>query len=398
MGGLCPVEEAERIKNLPPYLFAEVDKAIARAKQEGKDVISFGIGDPDLPTPSYIVDRLVEEARNPENHRYPSYEGLPAFRRAVAEWYKRRFGVELDPDTEVVSLIGSKEGIAHISLCYVNPGDINLVPDPGYPVYSIGTLLAGGTSYMMPLDEKAGFLPDLDAIPVEVRRRAKLMFINYPNNPTAAVATKEFFARVVEFAREYDIVVCHDAAYSEVTFDGYKAPSFLEVPGAKEVGIEFHSLSKTYNMTGWRLGWACGSARVIEALGRVKTNIDSGVFQAIQYAGVTALTGPDEHTARACETYQKRRDMVISGFNSLGWDIKPTKGTFYIWAPVPPGFTSIAFSNYVLEKAAVFLTPGIGYGQHGEGYFRISLTTPDHRIQEALERLKKAGIRFDRAR
>lgn len=389
------MQEADRIRNLPPYLFAEVDKAIARAKQQGKDVISFGIGDPDLPTPSHIIERLEHEARDPKNHRYPSYEGLPDFRKAVADWYEKRFGVILDPETEVVSLIGSKEGIAHISWCYVNPGDINLVPDPGYPVYSIGTLLAGGTSYMVPLRPEEGFTPDLDAIPEEICRKAKLMFINYPNNPTAAVADLDFFAKVVEFAKAYDIIVCHDAAYSEITFDGYRAPSFLQAPGAKDVGIEFHSLSKTYNMTGWRLGWACGSRRVIEALGRVKTNIDSGVFQAIQYAGVTALEGPDESTRRTCEIYQRRRDLVISGLNNLGWNLEPPKGTFYIWAPVPKGFKSIEFSNYVLEKTAVFLTPGIGYGACGEGYFRISITTPEHRIEEAMDRFAKAGIHFE---
>ncbi len=288
------MKSAERIANLPPYLFAEIDRKIAAKKAEGVDVISLGIGDPVEPTPTHIIDAMVKEVKDPANHRYPSYFGLPEFRAAIARWYKRRFDVDLDSDTQVLPLVGSKEGIAHIHVAYVDPGDTVLVPDPGYPVYNSGTILAGGTSYFMPLLADNDFLPDLDAIPADVAAKAKLMFINYPNNPTSAVATEEFFAKVVDFAKKNDIVVAHDFPYSELTFDGYRAPSFLSTPGAIDVGVEFHSLSKTYNMTGWRIGWVTGNAEVIEALGRVKSNIDSGIFNAIQKAGIVALEGPQD--------------------------------------------------------------------------------------------------------
>ncbi|MGE5575683.1 MAG: LL-diaminopimelate aminotransferase [Syntrophothermus sp.] len=389
------METAQRIKKLPPYLFAEIDKKIARAKADGVDVISLGIGDPDRPTPAHIVDKLAEEAYNPANHRYPSYEGLREFRAAVAGWYARRFGVELNPDTEVVSLIGSKEGIAHISLCFVDPGDVNLIPDPGYPVYAIGTLFAGGESYRMPLLEKNGYLPQFQDIHTDVAKRAKLMFLNYPNNPTAAVADRRFFAEAVAFAKEFDIIICHDAAYSEITFDGYRAPSFLETPGAKEVGIEFHSLSKPFNMTGWRIGWAAGNPYVIEALGRIKTNIDSGIFQAIQYAGIEALNGSQESVREISEVYRKRRDVMVEGLNALGWHLEKPKGTFYLWCPVPAGMTSTEFVATLLEKAGVVVVAGNGYGTYGEGYFRISLCLEEDRIKEALQRMEKSGIRFN---
>ncbi|MDN5325602.1 MAG: LL-diaminopimelate aminotransferase [Moorella sp. (in: firmicutes)] len=383
------MQEARRIRELPPYLFARIEKKIAEARERGVDIISLGIGDPDMPTPAHVIDKLVAEAHNPENHRYPTSEGLLAFRQAVADWYRRLYGVDLDPRREVVTLIGSKEGIAHISLCYVDPGDINLVPDPGYPVYNIGTLLAGGESYFMPLTAANGFLPDLGAIPSDVARQAKLMFINYPNNPTGAVADLKFFQEVVEFARSYDLIVCHDAAYSEITYDGYRAPSFLQAPGAKEVGIEFNSVSKPYNMTGWRLGWACGRADVIEALARIKSNIDSGAFQAVQYAGIAALTGPQEGLDEVRRVYQERRDIIVDGFNSLGWHLEKPKATFYVWAPVPRGYTSASFAEMVLEKAGVIITPGNGYGNYGEGYFRIALTISKERMQEAIERLRR---------
>lgn len=385
---------AERIRRLPPYLFAEIDRKIAAARAAGVDVISLGIGDPDVPTPGHVIEKMIEEVRNPANHRYPSYEGLPAFRDAVAGWYRRRFNVELDPKTEVVSLIGSKEGIAHISLCFVDPGDINLVPDPGYPVYGIGTLFAGGRSHLMPLLPENGFLPRLEDIPEDVARRARLMFLNYPNNPTAACATSKFFEEVVAFAREFDIIVCHDAAYSEITFDGYRAPSFLQTPGAKDVGIEFHSLSKTFNMTGWRLGWAAGNAFVIEALGRLKTNIDSGVFQAVQHAGIAALEGPEEYVEKMRELYRSRRDLVVNTLNELGWRLERPLGSIYVWAPVPEGMTSAGFAEFLLERAGVVVTPGTGYGPTGEGYFRISLSVPTDRLKKALERIKEAGVRF----
>ncbi|MGI9952310.1 LL-diaminopimelate aminotransferase [Moorellaceae bacterium AZ2] len=392
------MEQAQRIQKLPPYLFARIEKKIEEARERGVDIISLGIGDPDLPTPSHVIAKLNEEAHNPENHRYPTSVGLLPFRQAVAGWYRERYGVELDPRSEVVTLIGSKEGIAHISFCYVDPGDINLVPDPGYPVYGIGTLLAGGEPYLMPLKEERSYLPDLAAIPSEVARRAKLMFINYPNNPTGAVVRdNNFFQEVVEFAKSYDIIVCHDAAYSEITYDGYRAPSFLATPGAKEVGIEFNSLSKPYNMTGWRLGWACGRADVVEALGRIKSNIDSGVFQAVQYAGIAALTGPQDGLREVCRVYRERRDLVVEGLNSMGWRLSKPLGTFYVWAPVPAGYTSESFAETVLEKAGVIVTPGNGYGKYGEGYFRIALTIDKERIKEAFTRLRRAlgQVKFD---
>lgn len=389
-------EQAKRLKNLPPYLFARIEKLIEEKKAAGIDIISLGIGDPDQPTPDHIVAELIKEAQNPANHQYPSSAGMLAYRQAVADWYARRFGVQLDPRTEVVALIGSKEGIAHISWCYLDPGDIVLVPDPGYPVYAGGAILAGAEPYYMPLEAKRGYLPDLSAIPTEVARRAKMMFINYPNNPTGAVADKAFFAEVVAFAREFNILVCHDAAYSEVTYDGYRAPSFLEVPGAKEVGIEFNSASKPFNMTGWRIGWAVGCAEAIEALTRLKSNLDSGQFQAIQYAAMAGLRGPYEVVERVNAIYQERRDILVEGLNSLGWKLEKPKATFYVWAPVPPGYTSESFAEMVLEKAGVVVTPGNGYGPHGEGYFRMSLTVNTERLKEAVERLKKniGPVRF----
>ena len=388
------METAQRIKALPPYLFAQIDKKIAEAKARGVDVISFGIGDPDLPTPEHIVKKLQEKAADPSTHRYPSYEGLSVYREAVANWYKRRFGVELNPDTEVVSLIGSKEGIAHLPLCYVDPGDVCLVPDPAYPVYAIGVLFAGGESYKMPLLEENGFLPDLEAIPADVAKKAKILYLNYPYNPTGAVADKEFFQKAVEFAKTYDIIVCHDAAYTEIAFDGYKPISFLEVPGAMDVGIEFHSLSKTYNMTGWRVGWAAGNADIVSALGRIKTNIDSGIFEALQYAGIEALEGSQDCIDENMKVYTHRRDLLVEGLKKLGWPIEKPKATIYVWAPVPAGMNSTDFAALLLDKAGVVVTPGIGYGESGEGYFRMSLTLPTERLEEGLRRIEEAGIRY----
>lgn len=381
--------EATRIKKLPPYLFARIEQKIEEAKEKGVDIISFGIGDPDMPTPQPIIEELCKEAHNAANHQYPSSVGMLAYRQAVSYFYQKNYGVELDPRKEVVSLIGSKEGIGHINFCYVDPGDLNLVPDPGYPVYGIGTLLAGGESYLMPLLEENGFLPDLTKIPEEVARKAKLMFINYPNNPTGAVAGKEFFQEVVAFAKKYNIIVCHDAAYTEIAYDGYRPSSFLEIPGAKEVGIEFGSLSKPFNMTGWRIGWAVGRQDVVECLGRLKSNLDSGQFQAIQYAGIKGLTGAQDSLRELCLTYTKRRNLVVEGLNKMGWRLSKPLGTFYIWAPVPKGFTSASFTEYVLEKAGVIITPGNGYGQYGEGYFRISITIPEEKIKEGLRRLEE---------
>ncbi|MBO8158527.1 MAG: LL-diaminopimelate aminotransferase [Thermosyntropha sp.] len=384
------LRENQAMQNLPPYLFARIEQKIAEAKEKGVDIINLGIGDPDLPTPKYIIDKMAEAIYDSANHQYPSSVGLLEYRKAVAEWYKKRHGVDLDPKTEIVSLIGSKEGIAHISFAYLDKDDINLVPDPGYPVYNIGTILAGGKSYFMPLKEENGFLPVLEDIPSDIARKAKLMFINYPNNPTGAVASLDFFEKVVEFAKSFDILVCHDAAYSEIAFDGIKPPSFLEAKGAKDVGIEFNSLSKPFNMTGWRIGWAAGNREAIEVLGRFKSNIDSGVFQAVQYAAVEALKEPEDHLNQLRKVYQERRDAVLEGLNKIGLKANPPKGSFYFWVPVPDGFTSASFAEMILEKAGVIVTPGNGYGEYGEGYFRIALTVSKERICEAFERIEKA--------
>ncbi len=385
-------EIAERLKRLPPYLFAEIDRKKREVRARGVDVIDLGIGDPDLPTPPHIIHALQKAAEDPANHRYPSYEGMLAYRQAVADWYAKRFNVRLDPEQEVLTLIGSKEGTAHIPLAFVNPGDIVLVPDPGYPVYAAGTWFAGGEVHWMPLRRANGFLPDLDAIPADVARRAKLMYLNYPNNPTAAVATRDFFARAVAFARRHGILVCHDAMYSELKFDGFEPPSLLEVEGAREVGVEFHSLSKTYSMTGWRLGFCVGNRAAVAGLGAVKTNVDSGVFQAVQIAGIAALTGPQDLAEQYRRTYQERRDVVVSGLKQLGWEVEIPKGTFFVWAPVPGGLDSRSFATRLLEEAGVVVTPGVGFGPSGEGFYRIALTVERARIVEAMGRLK--GLRL----
>ncbi|HKM39254.1 MAG TPA: LL-diaminopimelate aminotransferase [bacterium] len=390
------MKPAQRIAAIPPYLFAEIDKLKARARARGVDVIDLGIGDPDQPTPCNVIEALKEAATDSATHRYPPYEGMVQFKQAVADWYRKRHQVELDPETEVMALIGSKEGIAHICWAFVDPGDVTLVPDPAYPVYNTGTLLAGGVPFTLPLKPETGFLPDYKSVDPETARRAKLLFINYPNNPTAAVATPEFFTRTVDFARRHNIVVCHDFAYCETTFDGYKAPSFLASPGAKDIGIEFNSLSKPYNMTGWRLGFAVGNKDVLAALSVIKTNIDSGVFNAVQYAGIEALSGPQDFITRMNHIYSGRRDVVIKGLNSLGWELEPTMGTFYVWAPVPEGYTSPSFATFLLETAGVNVAPGNGYGKHGQGYFRIALTCNEERLSEAVERMRKHGITFAR--
>lgn len=388
-GIMTRFELADRVKNLPPYLFAAIDRMKAEAKEKGVDLIDLSIGDPDIPTPQNIVEAMKRSLDNPANHRYPSYEGIASYRKAVADWYKRRFNVELDPSGEVLSLIGSKEGIGHIPLAFVNPGDIVLVPSPGYPVYPVGTLFAGGESFIMPLFESNGFLPDLSSIPEDILKKAKLMFINYPNNPTSAVAGKDFFKSVVEVAKAYNIIVCHDAAYSEIYYDDQKPMSFLEVDGAKDVGIEFHSLSKTYNMTGWRIGFAVGNRDVISGLGKIKTNLDSGVFQAIQEAGITALGSGDEILRPIRVTYQERRDVLYEGLKRLGLSVIKPKATFYLWARVPEGYDSSGFVAYLLEKAGVMITPGVGFGSPGEGYVRFALTVSVDRIREAVERISK---------
>ncbi|MCL6473310.1 MAG: LL-diaminopimelate aminotransferase [Firmicutes bacterium] len=379
---------AKRIDNLPPYLFAEIDKRVAEKKAQGVDVISLGIGDPVEPTPQNIIDKLCEQANNPANHRYPSYFGMPAFRQSIAKWYKKRFDVDLDPDTEVLPLIGSKEGIAHLNFAVLDPGDTTLIADPGYPVYNTGAILAGVNPIHIPLLEENDFLPDLDSIDANTAKDAKMIMLNYPNNPTSAIATDDFFKDLVSWADKTGTIVAHDNPYSEITFDGYVAPSFLQFPGAKDVGIEFHSLSKTYNMTGWRIGWACGNAKVIEALGRVKTNIDSGIFNAIQYAGIEALEGPQDIIQEMREIYTRRRDMVMDALEKLGLRAHKPKATIYVWVRVPEGYTSASFATHVLDSAGVVVSPGNAYGPSGEGFIRICLSVKDDRLAEALERIK----------
>jgi LL-diaminopimelate aminotransferase len=380
---------SRRLDLVPPYLFAEVDRRIAEKRAQGVDVISFGIGDPDVPTPDSIVERLCVEAHKPENQRYPDYYGLDAFREACASWLSGRFGVKMDPSTEVLPVMGSKEGIAHIAIAVLDPGDIALVPEPSYPVYAMGTLLAGAESHFLPITGESAFLPDLTSIPAEVLERSKVLWLNYPNNPTGAVTDLEFFSRAVDLCRRNDIILAHDNAYSEITYDGYVAPSLFEVPGAKDVGVEFHSLSKTFNMTGWRVGFVCGNSEVIAALGTVKTNIDSGIFNAVQLAAVEALDSCAGEVARMVELYTRRRDLLVSCMASLGWPAEPPKGSIYLWLRVPDGFDSVGFSTHVLDRAGVFFTPGNAYGPSGEGYVRLSLTVPDDRIREATGRLEE---------
>jgi LL-diaminopimelate aminotransferase len=383
---------ANRLSKIPPYLFAEIDRKVQEKKRAGIDVISLGIGDPDLPTPKRIVHVLQEAAADPANHRYASYFGLSELRSAIAGWYEDRSGVTLDPDTEILPTLGSKDGIAHVPLALVDPGDVVLAPDPGYTVYVTGALMAGAEPYIMPLTAENQWLPDLDAIPQDIAERARLMWLNYPNNPTAAVAGREFLARAVAFCRRYDIILCHDAPYSEIAFDGYRPLTLFEIPHAKEVGLEFHSLSKTFNMTGWRIGWVCGRADLVGLIGQLKTNIDSGIFQAVQWAAIEALNGGEQETRAACDVYLRRHQLVAETLNDLGWNIKPPRATFYVWAPVPDGYDSIGFASHVLDEVGVNITPGVGFGTHGEGYFRLSVTAPDARLEEAMARMRKLKL------
>ena len=382
---------AKRIENLPPYLFVGISRKIAEKRAQGGDVISFAIGDPDIPTPRSIIERLCQAAQDPANHRYPESDGLPQLRQAISSWYERRFGLSFDPDKEVLPLIGAKEGIGHIALCFIDPGDLALVTDPGYPVYSIGTMFAGGDCHFLPLIEEKDFLPDFDQVPGEVAQRAKLLWINYPNNPTAAVADLDFFERVVAFAKRYDLVVCHDAPYTEVAFDGYRPPSFLQAPGARDVGVEFHSLSKSYNMTGWRIGMVVGNEGIVDALMRVKSNLDSGIPQAIQYAAIEALLGDQDCIAEHNAIYQRRRDLVVKTLAKIGLRTKPPRASLYVWARIPEGYTSLDFCTKLLDETSVVVTPGSGYGKNGEGYVRLSLTTPDDRLEEGLSRMERWG-------
>lgn len=377
---------ASRVEHLPPYLFASIDRMKQQAIKKGIDLIDLSIGDPDLPTPSLIVDAMKKAVEKPSNHRYPSYEGMLSFRESVAGWYKKRFGVKLDPNGEVLSLIGSKEGIGHIPLAFVNPGDFVLVPSPGYPVYATGTLFAGGKSYIMPLREENSFLPDLESIPKKVLQGSKLLFVNYPNNPTSAIAPTSFFKEVIRIALKYNIIVCHDASYTEIYF-GEKPLSFMQIPGAKLVGIEFHSLSKTYNMTGWRIGFAVGNSKVLEGLGKIKTNLDSGVFQAIQEAAIAAFHMDSRDLAWIRNTYKVRKDILHAGLTRLGLHAVNPSATFYIWAKVPPRYNSMKFVNLMLREAGVLITPGNGFGEAGEGFVRFALTAEENRIREAVERM-----------
>lgn len=383
-----PVRLAQRVQQLPPYLFARISQLIAEKRAQGVDVISLGIGDPDLPTPPHILDSLKQAADDPANHRYPESDGLPEFRRAIAQWYSDRHGVELDPDTEVLPLIGSKEGIGHFALCLIDPGDVALVTDPGYPVYEIGTMFAGGETVRLPLREEDGWLPRLDEVPADVARRAQVLWLNYPNNPTGAIADVAFFEQAIAWAKEHDVVIAHDLAYADVAFDGYVPPSILEVEGARDVAIEFNSLSKSFNMTGWRVGMAVGNATLVNALMRVKTNLDSGIPQAIQQMAMTALADPRDAVESHNAIYQRRRDRTVEVLRALGLRVHPPKASLYVWARLPEGERSSAdYAARLIDATGVVVTPGASYGDAGEGYIRISLTTPDDRLDEALDRL-----------
>ena len=378
------IEFSERLKSLPPYLFAEIDKAKRRAKEEGKDIIDFGIGDPDSPTPDFIVEAMKKAVSDGANHHYALDAGLASLRVAIAHWYKKRFNVELDPDKEVYPLIGSKEGIVHLPLAIINPKDKVLVPEPGYPAYRSGVIFAGGKPEALPLLAKNNFLPDLGKL-----KEAKLMFVNYPNNPTAVVASLDFYKELVNIARQKNMIIASDLAYSEIYYDEAEPGSLLEVEGAREIVVEFHSLSKTFNMTGWRFGWVSGNSRIIEALGKLKTNIDSGIFQAIQLAAIIALESDNNHPNDMRRLYQDRRDYLINGLRSIGWKINPPPATFYVWAKLPRGYSnSIEFTRMLMEKANIVVTPGLGFGKSGEGYIRFALTVAKDRISEAVNRLK----------
>ena len=378
---------ANRIEQLPPYLFVEISKTINRKRAEGADVVTFAIGDPDIPTPQNVLDKLWEAAQDPPNHRYPESEGLPELRQAIANWYDKRFGVKLNPDTEVLPLIGAKEGIGHAALCFIDPGDIALVPDPGYPVYSIGTLFAGGECHWLPLTEENGWLPDLDSVPSDIAQKAKVLWLNYPNNPTGAIADSTFFAKAVAFSQRHNVPVLHDAPYTEVAYDGYVPESFLQTPGSMDVGLEFHSLSKSYNMTGWRIGMAVGNAEMINALMRVKSNLDSGIPQAIQYAAIEALNGPQDSIDYHNRVYQDRRDKLVSKLREIGLEVTPPKASLYVWAKLPAGWKSADFAAMLIEEKDIVVTPGAGYGKYGEGYIRLSLTLPDSQLEKGLSRL-----------
>ena len=386
------IKKAKRINDLPPYLFAEIDRRKREALARGIDLIDLGIGDPDIPTPADIVEKLIECSSKSINHRYPSSSGMAEFRAAVADWYQRRFNVKLDPSKEVVSLIGSKEGIGNMAVAFVDPGDIVLIPSPCYPVYHIGTAFNGGKNYFLPLRKENHFLPDLDSIPGDVAKQSKLLWINYPNNPTAAVADRDFFKRVIDFANRYNVIVCHDAAYTEMGYDGYRPMSFLEVEGAKEVGIEFHSLSKTFNMTGWRIGMAVGNPELVAGLAQAKSNLDSGIFQAVQEAGIEALKLGDQIVEPSRKVYQERRNILVDGLRAVGLECEKPRATFYVWVAAPKGLTSAEFTARLLDEAGVVTTPGNGFGEAGEGYVRFTLCVDKERLKEVAERIRQVKI------
>ena len=389
---MITIEKSDRLNSLPPYLFKEIDRQKEEVRKRGVDIIDLGVGDPDMPTPPHIIEALNKAAIDPANHRYPSYSGMGDFNEAVARWYKRRFNVDLDYENEVVTLIGSKEGIAHIPLAFINTGDLALVTSPGYPVYHIGVQFAGGQAYFMDLLKENDFLPDFNAVPEEIADKARMMFINYPNNPTSAVANRAFFQEVVAFAESHNIIVCHDAAYTELAFDGYRPISFLEAEGAKATGVEFHSLSKTYNMTGWRIGFAVGRAEVIQALGQIKSNIDSGAFQAVQIAGIAALEKNQACVENINRVYTERRDILVDGLVELGLSVEKPRATFYVWFEVPKGYNSAEFTSHLLSNGGIVVTPGNGFGAAGEGYVRMALTVDKERLKEAVERIGSIGF------
>jgi LL-diaminopimelate aminotransferase len=386
------INKARRINELPPYLFAEIDRRKREALARGVDLVDLGVGDPDIPTPAPVVEKLMESVSKPLNHRYPSSSGMAEFRAAVANWYKTRFNVELDPGKEVVSLIGSKEGIGNMAVAFVDPGDVVLVSSPCYPVYHIGTAFSGGKNYFLRLKKENHFLPDLDAIPNDVARRAKLLWINYPNNPTAAVADRDFYRRVVDFANRHNVIVCHDAAYSEMGYDGYRPLSFLQIDGAREVGIEFHSLSKTFNMTGWRIGMAVGNPEIVAGLAQAKSNLDSGIFQSIQEAGIEALRLGEQIVEPSRTIYQERRDILVEGLRAVGLDCEKPRATFYVWVACPKGLSSADFTAKLLDEAGVVTTPGNGFGDAGEGYVRFTVCVDKERLREVAERIRRVKL------
>ncbi|PSB02262.1 aspartate aminotransferase [Merismopedia glauca] len=388
------IAPAERLQALPPYVFARLDELKARARERGVDLIDLGMGNPDGSAPATVIDSAIQALQNPQNHGYPPFEGTASFRKAITTWYQSRYHVELDPDSEALPLLGSKEGLTHLALAYLNPGDVAIVPSPAYPVHFRGPAIAGASVYSPILKAENDWVIDLGAIPEDIARKAKILYFNYPNNPTSAVAPREFYSEIVEFARKYQIMLVHDLCYAELAFDGYQPTSLLEIPGAKEIGVEFHTMSKTYNMAGWRVGFVVGNRHIIQGLRTLKTNLDYGIFAVLQSAAETALQLPDTYVQEVQQRYRQRRDFLIAGLAKLGWKIPPSKATMYLWIPCPVGMSSTDFALSVLEETGVVMTPGNAFGAGGEGYVRISLIAECDRLQEALNRLEKAGIRY----